>query len=237
MAQESEAFRYEFQLGLPVEGAEPGTNLLVSGPSAEVARELALDLLTAAPSDESLLLLSADVGGRELLDRLDDSPRLVDRSRLGVVDCAGMGDGEDRRFATHGDPISHPGDLTSIEVEFSLLYEKLAASNPRGVRVGLFSLSALLAHAPLREVSRFVHMLTGRVIATDDLGVFVVDAAREPPETVETMSHFCDRHIRVRRGEDGLELRVERRAGEADGWTAVDYDVGGLGWGDDAAER
>lgn len=234
MSQEFGAFRYQFQVGLPLEEAEPGTNLLVSGSPHEVAEALALDLLTAATSEERLLFLSADVEGRSLLEHLDDSARLLDRSQLGILDCTGTTDHEDERFITHTEPIANPGDLTSIEVEFSILYEKLAAGSPDGVRIGLLSLSPLLAHASLREVSRFVHMLTGRIIATGDLGVFVVDSSREDARTVETMSHFCDRHIRVRTDDDGgLELREEHRGGEQGAWTTVDYDVGGLGWGDD----
>lgn len=78
-------------------------------------------------------------------------------------------------------------------------------------------------------------MLTGRIIATGDLGVFVADAARDDPRAVETMSHFCDRHLRVRADDDGgLELRAEHRTGEQGEWTPVNYDVGGLGWGEDS---
>ncbi|WP_276259706.1 DUF7504 family protein [Haloglomus litoreum] len=230
MPQGSEAFRYEFQPGIPLEAAAPGTNLLVSSPSGVLARELALDLLAAGSGQESLLLVAADLDGRGLLDRLDRPARSVDRSRLGIVDCTGPGDRDEERFTTHGEPISNPGDLTSIEVEFSLLYEKIAAEASH-VRIGLLSLSSLLAHASLREVSRFVHMLTGRIIATDDLGVFAVDASLTDERTVETLSHFCDRHVQVRNGGDGgVELRVDERMAEPGAWAPLDHAVGGEDW-------
>jgi hypothetical protein len=235
MPQGSEAVRYEFQPGIPLEAAAPGTNLLVSSPSGVLARELALDLLTAGSSAESLLLVAADLGGRGLLERLDRPTRSVDRSRLGIVDCTGPGDRDEERFTTHAEPISNPGDLTGIEVEFSVLYEKIAATADN-VRIGLLSLSSLLAHASLREVSRFVHMLTGRIIATDDLGVFAIDASLADDRTVETLSHFCDRHVRVRTGDDGgVELRVDERTAESGAWTPLDHAVGGEDW--DAASE
>lgn len=230
MPQGSGAFRYEFPAGVPLEAATPGTNLLVSSPSGLLARELALDLLTAASPSEGLLLVSADLEGYELLDRLDTPARSVDRSRLGVVDCTGPGERADERFTTHAEPIANPGDLTSIEVEFSVLYDKLAAA-ASSIRVGLLSLSSLLAHASFQAVSRFVHMLTGRIIATEDLGVFAIDSAIEDERTVETLSNFCDRHVRVRpAGDGGVELRVDERLAEPGTWTTLEHAVGDECW-------
>lgn len=225
MTPDSE-FRYEFSPGLPVPGVAPGTNLLVSGTAGRGARAIAIDLLAAASRREGMLIVSADVGGRPLLDRLDEGPYPVTRTMLGIVDCTGETHAEDRRFLPHAAPIADPGDLTSIEIEFSLLYEKLAGRDPRGIRTGLFSLSSLLAHAPLRDVSRFLHMLTGRVIATDDLGVFVIDSTTQDARTVETMSRFCDGHVEVQDADGGgIELRVTGLADHPEAWTPVDYDV------------
>lgn len=216
---------YEFLPGLPMRGVAPGTNLLVSGPSGSGAREVALDLLAAATRQEGILLISADVPARALLDRLDDSPQPVTRSMLGIVDCAGTPPHEDRRFIAHGEPISGPGDLTNIEIEFSILYDKLARQDPRGTRIGVFSLSSLLAHAPVRDVSRFLHMLTGRIIATDDLGVFVIDSTTRDARIVETMSRFCDGHVEVRDADGATELRVDGLDDQPAEWTRVEYDV------------
>lgn len=217
---------YEFQPGLPVPGVDPGTNLLVSGESGSGARQIGLELCTWATSKEGVLLVSADVEGRALLDRLDEIPRPVARSMLGIVDCSGMATHEDERFAAHSEPISHPGDLTATELEYSLLYEKLAARDPRGIRVGVFSLSSLLAHSPFRDVCRFLHMLTGRIIATDDLGVFVVDSTTQDRRIVETMRHFCDGHIEARDADGGgVELRVRGLDDRPEMWEPVDFDV------------
>lgn len=231
-------FRYWFQPGLPVTSVAPGTNLLVSGPTGSGARAIARDLVTAGTRHEGVLLVSADVGGQALLERLDETPELVTRSMLGIVDCVGATPDEHRRFRAHAEPISDPGDLTSIEIEFSLLYEKLAERDPRGIRVGLFSLSALLAHAPHQDVSRFLHMLTGRIIATDDLGVFVVDSTTQDARTVETMSRFCDGHVEVRDADgEGPELRVSGLDDQPETWTPVDDDVTVDAWEDVSSEK
>lgn len=230
-------YRYEFPPGLSITGVTPGTNLLVSGPSGGGAREIALDLVTGATSQEATLLISADVEGEALLERLDEAPEPVNRSMLGIVDCAGTPSDQDPRFLPHAEPISDPGDLTSIEIEFSLLYEKLAKREPIGIRIGLFSLSSLLAHAPLTDVSRFLHMITGRIIATEDLGVFVVDSTEQDARTVDTMSQFCDGHVEVRGADDdGLELRVSGMDNQPESWTPVEYEVQTEEWGEVSPE-
>lgn len=215
--------QYEFPPGLPVSDAASGTSLLVSGPSGGGVHEVALDLLASAGKHQGLLLLSADISARGLLDRLDASPWPITRSMVGIVDCTGDSDVEER-FTTHGRPIDGPGDLTGIEVEFSLLYEKLMEREPTGVRIGVLSLTPLLTRVPQREASRFVHLLTGRIIATGDLGVLVVDSSRIAEEVIETLSHFCDRHIEVRPDDSQVEIRVTEDSGWST-WSSVGYEI------------
>jgi uncharacterized cupin superfamily protein len=214
MRQNSQ-YRYEFPAGVPLESVPPGTNLLVVGPGR--ARDVALGLSTPA-GDEGTLLVSTALDGRSLLDRYEAVAGPPDRSRLGVVDCTG-GDSDQQRFEAHLEPIAHPGDLTGIKIEFSMLYETLAGQGIEGIRIGLFSASEMAKHADLRDVSRFVHMLTGRVIATDDLGVVVVDTATDD-RVVEQLARFCDARVDVRE-EPGLELRVQGLADQPGEWTDV----------------
>lgn len=203
---------YAFPQSVPLESVDPGTNLLVSGASARGARELALRI--AVPpmlSEDGLLLLSADVPGRALLERCDEVGT-VDRERLGVVDATGTGEDDHRRFTPSGEPIADPGELDRMAVELSHLYERLVGEGVPGVRIGVFSLSSMLVHAPQRAVSRFVHMLSGRVIATDDLGVFLVDSTATDDRVVDAVAGFCDARIEVRAadgGEDAFEASVE----------------------------
>lgn len=225
MSQESHS-TYEFQPDLPLEGVEAGTNILVSGPSESGAREVALRLVvTGAARNEGLLLVSADVSGRSLLERCESIGTPLDRTRLGIVDCAGAGVDDQQRFSGHLESIQGPGDLNAIGRQLSILYETLAEKDLDGTRIGVFSVSSLLLHAPLRRVSRFVHMLTGRVIATGDLGVFLVDSAAGDRRATETLERFCDRRVTVRREDDGRPaVRVDEigRAGGLGEWRAFD---------------
>ncbi|WP_425433260.1 DUF7504 family protein [Haloarcula nitratireducens] len=66
----------------------------------------------------------------------------------------------------------------------------------------MFSVSALIAHAELEAVSRFIHMFSGRVIATDDLGVFVLDSSMQDDLTVDVIEQYCDGAIGVQMTDD-----------------------------------
>lgn len=214
--------RFRFPPGFAVDDVDPGTNVLVTGPSGRGARDVALRLVMAGDADEEgVLLLSADVDGRSLLDRAEAVAGPIDRTRVGVVDCSGLDD-EQERFDEHGETIDDPGDLMSIEMEFSVLYETLVERGLDKVRFGVFSVSSLLAHADLQDVSRFVHMLTGRVIATEDLGVFVVDKSMQDDTTVDAIEQYCDGTIDVRDGADGeFEVRVRGFDTDSKSWTAL----------------
>jgi KaiC/GvpD/RAD55 family RecA-like ATPase len=203
--------QYEFHPDVPLAPVQPGTNLLVWGPSQQGARELALRmLLSGTGRGEGVLLVSADVDGRSLLERCEETAPVLDRSLLAILDCSGTGASDQERFEPYADPVDDPGDVAAIEVELAALYESLARSEPPGIRIGLFSASSLFAHGEHRAVSRFLHMLTGRVIAMDDLGVLLADTTSldDPPES--SVAGFCDGHVEVRAREDadGFELRV-----------------------------
>lgn len=203
----------------------PGTNVLVSGPSGRGARDVALRLVLSdlAPG-EAAILLSADVGGSALLQRAENAAGPIDRTRIGVVDCSGFDD-EQERFKQRGEPIDDPGDLRSIEMEFSALYETLVEQGYDRVCIGVFSISSLLAHTDLQSVSRFVHMLTGRVIATNDAGVFVVDASMQDNQTIDAIEKYCDGSVDVRdEASGGRQFRTRGLGTRQPSWTAIPAD-------------
>lgn len=213
--------RFGFPAPLFPDGVEPGTNILVTGPADSGAQEVALRLTEPEPyRNEGRLLLSADVSGRHLLDRAGEASDGLDPERVGVVDCSGIAD-EDHRFEHH-DHIDGPGDVMAIEMAAATLYETLRAKGFDRVRIGVFSVSAILAHTDLRTVSRFIHMLTGRVIATDDLGVLHVDSSLDGDVTLDVIQRFCERTVEVRRSDGEVELRETAFRDEAGDWRPLD---------------
>lgn len=195
-----------------------GTNVLVAGPG-DVAVEVALAMAASDGEDESTLLVSTDSDGESLYSRYEEMDVEVDPSRLGVVD-ASEGDGTGRFVGRHG-PIDGPGDLRRIAMEVSELYETLIERGPAGVRFGLFSVSGLLEHNDYRDAVRFVHTFTGRVLATNDLGVVYVDTDRTDDAEAEGFRHFCDLAVDVRGEAGAVEMKVTDHEGMRRDWTEV----------------
>ncbi len=224
----SRAFEYTF--GFPPElgiaGVPAGTNVLVAGPAEAGGLDVALALTAPEEgADESSLLVAADEPGERLLDRYEEVDLEVDPARVGVVDCAS--ETSSNRFLGRHGSIDGPGDLRKIAVELSSLYETLVERGPAGVRMGLFSASALLEHSEHREVTRFVHTFTGRVLATEDLGVVYVDTTRSDDSVVDGFSHFCDVRVDVRSTEDVPMMRVTDTDGLRQDWGPLKLGVRG----------
>jgi hypothetical protein len=218
---------YEFDASLPLTTAPPGTNILVTGDAIDDARNLALSLVTAGNArGEGMLVVSTLVDGETMLANCGAMCDDLDRSRLAVVDCIG-GEDEQRRFSSRVAAITTPGDLTRIGIETSALYDVFDQQEVGRVRVGILSVSTLLMYADLQAVTRFVNSVTSRVVAMDDLGVFVINPETRDERAVEAIDHLCDARIDVRRSgdEEEPELRVQGlETGPVD-WTPFELEA------------
>ncbi|UPV73451.1 hypothetical protein M0R89_12965 [Halorussus limi] len=217
---ERRARPYEFADDLPLGSIEPGTNLLVAGPAMGGARRLALRLVAEGNDrGEGMVLVSTDKASGKLLSECDGLCTDLGRSPLGVVDCVSRGSGSGR-FADRVETVSSPGDLTGIGIEFSGLYQNIHRAGTERVRAGLYSVSTLLMYADFQTVSRFVHTVSGRIAATDGLGVFFIDPATQDQKVVSTVTQLCDARVDVRERDDGgSELRVRGLRDQPREWT------------------
>ncbi|NHN58247.1 MULTISPECIES: hypothetical protein [Halorussus] len=215
------AARYEFAPDLPLEGVDPGTTLLVAGPTMSGARRLALRLVTDGNDrGEGMILLTTNKGSETLLGECDDLCTGLANAPFGVVDCVSKQQGNPVP-SDRVETVSSPGDLTGVGIEFSGWCRRLREAGTERVRTGLYSLSTLLMYTDFQTVSRFVHTLGGRISATDGLGVFLIDPATQDDRVVSTMTQFCDARVDVREGDDGnRRLRVRGLSDQPGGWTS-----------------
>lgn len=211
---------YEFDDDIPLRGIDAGTNVLVAGPSMSGARTLALRLVTAGSTrGEGTLVVTTNKTGKKVIDDCERLREDLDRHRFAVVDCVSEQQGRSGS-ADCVETVSSPGDLTGIGIELSSLYQTIYGASSERVRLGLFSISTLLMYTELRTVSRFIHTVTGRVTATDGLGVFFIDPTTQDERAVNTLSQLCDARIDVRDADGGgSELRVRGLADQPRDWT------------------
>lgn len=208
---------YEFE-GLPLPGVAAGTTVLVSGPVHAGTRQLGLRLLAGA-ADEATVLVSPNRSAARLLRDAEDAGVTFDPDRTRVIDCAG---GEDHDGPVQVSSVSSPGDLTGIGMRFSDIVRELRRAGIERVRTGVLSVATLLMFGDFKAVSRFVHVLAGRIDGTDGLGVLLVDPANHDERVIGILAQFCGGRVDVREAETGAghELRTRGLAGGPTEWTA-----------------
>lgn len=183
---------------------EPGTSLLVSGPT-QVGRARLLDLIAAGSArEESAIVVSADMSARQVIDALRDRNGITP-GRVGIVDCTDGADGGHVDGA-HVAQLSTPADLTGISLEFAKVLRSLRQDDgPDQFRVGLVSVSTLLMYGDLQTVFRFLHVFTTRLGSAGMFGAFTLDPDMHDGQTRNTVRAIFDCEATV--DADGASLQ------------------------------
>jgi NAD(P)-dependent dehydrogenase (short-subunit alcohol dehydrogenase family) len=210
---------YEFP-ALPFEPIEAGSSVLVTGPgrlASRIGRRLALE----RNDDEASLVVTTNTTGRALAADAAAAYPEADTSRLGIVDATG-------RSATRTDTaarirsVSSTADLTGVSIDYSILSSEFADEGIDRVRSCFDSLSLFLMYTKFQTITRFTHTLSGRVAATDGLGVFVFDPTMHDPRVEYTLGSICDGTVEVRREAGTAECRIEGLPGQPSGWSELE---------------
>ncbi|MFB6305005.1 MAG: hypothetical protein ABEH47_07555 [Haloferacaceae archaeon] len=210
--------RYEFP-GLPLNPVRPGRTLLVQGDTVGGAVEFVLRGTDPVDGreDEGAILVSTNTTGDALLaDRRDYGCGAAESVR--VVDCVSLQQGTEPG-SERVEGVSTPADLTGIGMRVSAFYQQLQSAGRDRIRLGVLSASTLLMYSELRRVSRFVHVLTGRVAATDGVAFVSVDPAAHEERVVSTLQQLCDGRVEFRTEGDERQVRIGGLPGQPDGWT------------------
>ncbi|MFB6157546.1 MAG: hypothetical protein ABEJ34_06875 [Haloferacaceae archaeon] len=206
--------RYAFP-DLPLDPVRPGRTVLVEGGNVDGATEFVLRA-TDPGDDEGAVLVSTNATGEALLeDRADYG--CGGGERVCVVDCVSLQQGrnpDDERVKG----VSTPADLTGVGMRTSAFYQLLRDEGIERVRVGLLSVSTLLMYSELRRVSRFIHVLAGRVSATDGVAFLAVDPGSHDEQAVSTLQQFCDGRVEFRTEGDERQLRAVGLPGQPAEW-------------------
>lgn len=168
----------------------PGTNLLVTGPPTSDKREILLDLLAASFDGDAAIVVSTKGTARELVETLTERTGRPDR--IHGVECA-------QDSPENGDgvtSVTSPADLTGISMHVDRHLGEFAEAGLRP-RLGLCSISTLLVYSDLQPVYRFLHVTTGRVAASDGLGLFVVDSDSHDEQAMSAIASLFDGRVRV----------------------------------------
>ena len=149
-----------------------------------------------------------------------DADRLLNEGRLAYIDLFSAAIGlplEEKQYIKR---VPSPSDLTSYNVA---LRELLLSMRRRELKMRLVfdSVSTLLLYNPFQMVSRFLHILFGRLRAMNVTSLFLLDEEAHEKSVVATVIGMCNGVLRVK-SEDGKRLiKYESETARID-WVACD---------------
>lgn len=205
---------------LPIDPVDPGTSLLVTGPSLAGLGELCMRLL--GTDADGVLVVSADIGGSEAIETYERFNGRFDPGRMGVVDCTEHGGTDGARNVVD---VGTPADLTGIGMQFSRLYEELYGAGHTRIRTGIYTLTTILPFVEdIQPVYRFLHSITGRIRSADGLGVCAMDPQTQDTRVLGSLAQAFDGQLELRQDEEGgaCELRVRGLPDHDSDWREVD---------------
>lgn len=174
-------------------------NVLLLSPPTAARNDGCVDLLTVEPPDDGdVLFITIDESPDERLDEWRTRARVDLPSTIGVVtaddptrSAAAAGPATDLGARRSVRSVSSPGDLADLGITVDSYLSGWDGDGNRTV-VCFHTLTGLLEHADLDRVFRFVHVLAGRVRATDGLAHYHVDPTALDERTVDVLAPLFD---------------------------------------------
>lgn len=186
-----------------VRHVDPGTSLLVAGPPDANKRETAMEFLAAGQRrTDGVVAIGIDLGAVPFTAAYEGVGG-TDDERLRVVDATGYGADDDRVAA-----VDSPTDLSGIGSAFGRCVEQYVTMDTDGLRVGVFSATALLDHLDRGSVYKFLRTLSDRVERAGYLFVCTVDTAACNEQTVSMLADAFDAMVELRETPEGTEFRA-----------------------------
>lgn len=196
---------HEIKASLPREAISelaPGTNLLIAGPTMSGKRQLTLELLADGHEEgDGMLFIMTSESAAVLIEDLDRWYPTLDRERIGIIDCAGVENGNTEDVSLES--LSSPRDLTGISIATARRLQQFSDHGISTVRHGLISVSTLLAYLDLDTVFKFLHIYTRRITDTRGLGIFTINPTAHDPQTINTLINEFDGIIELRHADTG----------------------------------
>ncbi|MGM0590244.1 MAG: RAD55 family ATPase [Halobacteriota archaeon] len=174
--------------------ADPGTNLILSGPPLTGKRSLGLEVLAdGLRNGEGAIVVTTKDGADRILSEVSEHVDYGGKP-FAVIDCVtrqqGVGEVTDTEYVKYA---SSPVDMTGIGIKLSEVLQSFYQDREvRENRIMLHSLSTLLMYSDLQTVFRFLHVFTGRIQSVNGLGLFAIDADAHDDRTMNTLKQLFD---------------------------------------------
>jgi hypothetical protein len=145
----------------------------------------------------------------------------ADESTIGFVDATGRGETAlDTEMPVRS--VSSTGDLTGISIGVSVVHSRLKQSGFERLRYCFDSLSYMLLYRDAQTMTRFVHTMSGRISATDGLGVFTLDPSMHDGRISHMFGHTSDGEVHVDVQDGVPSFRIDGLTGYASEWRPLE---------------
>jgi hypothetical protein len=208
----------EVETPLDTRDIDPGTSVLVAGPTMTGKRDLMLDVLGGS-RDRTACVVTTKKRARRITEWFDTTISDSSRWDRHVVDCVGGSGTFSAPKRTGVDTVASPRDLTGIGIALSGYMQDKHSADVDDVRIGLHTLSTLLMYTDLQPVYRFTHVITSRIDTAGFVGAFTLDTTSRDTETLNRLTQLFDALVEVDQDETGRKLRVRGGSFGPRDWT------------------
>lgn len=185
-----------------------GTSVLVAGPAMTGKRQLAFDIAGASESDTACLVTTKAQAPR-IRSWFESVVGDLDGWDLSIIDAVSRSMAFERQSDSPGiEHVSSPADLTGIGIKLTGIFSDWHERSVVDPRLAVHSLSTLLMYADLKQVYRFLYVVTGRLRVVDGVGAYTLDTNGGSSEVLSTFKQLFDAMVEVRDGPEQPELRV-----------------------------
>lgn len=207
----------------PIDGGRvpAGTNILIAGPALTGKRQIAFEIVGGSAS-RTASLVTTKASAARVRSWFENAVGSLDDWELRVIDCVSRSTGFGTAREEPGvELVSSPGDLTGIGIDLFGTYADWHERGVRDPRVGVVSLSTLLMYADLKQVYRFLYVVTGRLRTVNGVGAFTIDTNAGSRDAIDSLKGLFDAIVEIREGDDGPELRVRGGDFGPRSWTPI----------------
>lgn len=200
---------------------EPGSSILVSGPSMTGKEALMHDLLAdGLRADEGAIAVTTGGTAEDAIADLTSRTTQVERTHVGAIDCRANGNREERLLDQDGYvySVSEPSDFTGIGVGITKCLDRFDAKGIDRSRLALTSLSTMVTYADRQTVFKFCHVLSSRLDSADFLGLFLIDSNVHDEQTMAVLTQAFDGLLEVRERDGRREARLRGLQPEPTDW-------------------
>lgn len=193
-----------------IEAIKNSSNIMLIGPHMSEKGTIINNIVyQGLKAGGSAVIVNTREAGENVIDWFNYNHPDITLENLGIVDCVTKTMGLPTIDTDNIKRASSPADLTDIGVKISQFFEYFRIKkNMQKTTLCINSLSTILMYSNIRNVFRFLYVLTGRIKAAGDIGIYVVEERMHDEQSLTTLKQLCVGMIEVKSENNANLMRI-----------------------------